>query len=76
MDSIRILRLDAGLFNTTPAGCIPMGESVDAGGIQRIWGDFNCDGEANALDSLMVLRFDAGLDVDLPANCPDLGASA
>ena len=68
VDSVRILRLDAGLFTTTPSGCPPMGGEVQT----WIWGDINCDGP-DPVDSVLVLRFDAGLRVDVPPGCPGLG---
>jgi hypothetical protein len=40
-------------------------------GVERRWGDTNCDGAVDALDALADLRFDAGLSVSLPGGCPD-----
>ncbi|MEX2392231.1 MAG: CAP domain-containing protein [Dehalococcoidia bacterium] len=72
VDSIRVLRLDAGLESATPAGCPNMGETVFVGGVQHIWGDVNCSGEADPTDATALLRFDAGLDVTMGPSCPDL----
>lgn len=75
VDSVRILRLDAGLATTTPAGCPILGDGVLSNGAPFIWGDIDCSGKADAIDSLLVLRYDAGYYVSLAAGCPDLGAS-
>lgn len=72
LDSIRVLRLDAGLSTTTPATCLPMGEPLFVNGTLRLWGDVNCDG-LDPVDAVLMLRFDAGLPVQAPAGCPSLG---
>ena len=72
VDSLRVLRLDAGLLTTTPAGCPPMGSEVSMNGTLLLWGDVNCDG-LDPVDSILILRFDAGLPVQAPAGCPSLG---
>jgi len=72
MDSIRVLRLDAGLSTTTPVTCPPMGEPLLVNGTLRLWGDVNCDG-LSSMDAILILRHAAGLPVQVPAGCPGLG---
>jgi len=72
IDSLRVLRLDAGLSTTTPGTCLPMGEPLFVNGTLRLWGDVNCDGP-DPVDSVLMLRHDAGLPVQVPAGCPSLG---
>jgi len=72
VDSIRVLRLDAGLFTTTPSSCPQMGSEVFVNGIVQLWGDVNCDG-VDPVDAILMLRFDAGLPIPAPAGCPSLG---
>jgi hypothetical protein len=44
-------------------------------GVERVWGDVNCNDSPDPVDSLLVLRFDAGLAVNNPqAGCPATGA--
>ncbi|HUF52287.1 MAG TPA: CAP domain-containing protein [Dehalococcoidia bacterium] len=73
IDSIRILRLDAGLSSSTPAGCPILGDGVLVQSVPRIWGDVDCSGKPAAMDSLLILRYDAGYAVSQPPGCPDLG---
>ena len=70
VDSIRVLRLDAGLFTSTPQDCPAMGEQVFTGGRFWVWGDFNCRDGVDPVDSILLLRTDAGLDVPVAAGCP------
>jgi len=72
IDSIRVLRLDAGLSTTTPGTCLPMGAQLFVNGTLRLWGDVNCDG-LNPVDAVLLLRHDAGLPVQVPVGCPGLG---
>ncbi len=72
IDSLRVLRLDAGLSTTTPGTCLPMGEPLFVNGTLRLWGDVNCDG-LDPVDAVLMLRYDAGLSVQTPAGCPSLG---
>jgi hypothetical protein len=58
VDSLTVLRYDAGLPVTPPEDCI------------LLTADINCDGEVNPIDSLGILRFDAGLPVSQPDDCP------
>jgi hypothetical protein len=64
VDSLTVLRYDAGLPVTPPEDCI------------LATADVNCDGEVNPVDSLGILRFDAGLPVSQPGDCPALGESS
>ncbi len=73
IDSLKILRADAGLGNTAVPGCPEIGDLALINGVQRIWGDVNCSGQVDPVDSLVLLRYDAGLSVNLPAGCPKLG---
>jgi hypothetical protein len=50
-----------------------MGEEVQVGGTSRLWGDFDCSGDADPVDALKVLRHYAGLSVARPTECPDPG---
>jgi hypothetical protein len=64
VDSLTVLRYDAGLPVLPAEECI------------LLTADINCDGEVNPVDSLGILRFDAGLPVSQPEGCPLLGAGA
>lgn len=64
VDSLTVLRYDAGLSVTPPEDCI------------LATADINCDGEVNPIDSLGILRYDAGLPVSQPNDCPLLGPAA
>ena len=64
VDSLIVLRYDAGLPVTPTEDCI------------LATADVNCDGEVNPVDSLGILRFDAGLPVSQPEDCPALGGSS
>jgi TolB protein len=73
IDSLKLLRFDAGLpiSNTNP--CADIGEQVLIGDLALTWGDVDCDGSVNPVDSLKVLRFDAGLPVAQEPGCPPMG---
>jgi hypothetical protein len=58
VDSLTVLRYDAGLSVTPTEDCI------------LATADVNCDGNINPVDSLGILRFDAGLTVSQPDDCP------
>ena len=73
IDSLKILRADAGLGNPIVAGCPEIGDEALINGVLRIWGDMNCNGSVDPVDSLVLLRFDAGLSINVPAGCPALG---
>ncbi|HEY5639059.1 MAG TPA: right-handed parallel beta-helix repeat-containing protein [Dehalococcoidia bacterium] len=74
IDSLKVLRADAGLGNVEPAGCPTIGEVVQVGGVGRIWGDVDCSTALSPVDALKILREDAGLGVDQPEGCPDMGS--
>jgi hypothetical protein len=73
IDSLKVLRHDAGLAVAQPAGCPEMGAAVTVDAVARTWADDDCSGEVNPIDSLKTLRFDAGLAVVQPAGCPEMG---
>jgi uncharacterized protein YkwD len=73
VDSIRILRLDAGLFTSVSPPCPAMGTLILLNGHTFVWGDADCSGQANPIDATVVLRYDAGFDPDLGPGCPPLG---
>jgi hypothetical protein len=73
VDSLLVLRHDAGL-STNTGDCPPLGDGVGVAGVtERVWGDIDCSGEVNPVDSLKLLRFDAGLGVAQEPGCPVLG---
>lgn len=59
IDSLLILRFDAGLWPAPPC--------IDAA-------DVNCDGARDVIDALGVLRFDAGLEVAQDPGCTPVGS--
>ena len=73
IDSLKLLRHDAGLGVTYPGPCLMIGEETTINGIDLTWGDVDCDGVIGAIDGLKVLRFDAGLSVQQQQPCPPLG---
>ncbi|MEX1195414.1 MAG: choice-of-anchor Q domain-containing protein [Dehalococcoidia bacterium] len=73
IDSLAVLRADAGLQVTQGANCVPLGDSGEFDGTNRIWGDFDCSGGMSPVDSLKILQFDSGFQPIQPANCPDFG---
>jgi hypothetical protein len=73
IDSLKILRADAGLGNPSVPGCPDIGDEALINGVLRIWGDMNCSGSVDPVDSLVLLRYDAGLSINIPADCPELG---
>ncbi len=73
VDSLKVLRTDAGLGNTQPPGCPAIGDEVLVDGVTRIWADVDCSLALNPVDSLKILRVDAGLNVDQQAGCPGMG---
>jgi hypothetical protein len=72
VDTLKLLRFDAGLNVQQGAGCPPLGGAV-AASAALVWGDVDCNGNAGPVDGLKVLRFDAGLSVQQEADCPDIG---
>ncbi|MCH8052081.1 MAG: hypothetical protein IIC86_08700 [Chloroflexi bacterium] len=78
VDSLLLLRHDAGLSVNLPAGCDAIGSvGVAARGSSAVnsKGDMNCDGSVNPVDSLLLLRHDAGLNVNLPGGCDAIGSN-
>ena len=74
MDSLFVLRFDAGLPTDTGA-CSDMGQVIDVQNASlHSWGDVDCSGEVTPVDSLKILRYDAGLSVSQEADCPPIGA--
>ncbi|MEX2390972.1 MAG: hypothetical protein WD904_05185 [Dehalococcoidia bacterium] len=77
VDSLKVLRHDAGLSITQEAPCPDAGESVlvvwDADSENEDWGDADCSGGVDPIDSLKILRYDAGLFYIQQEPCPDIG---
>jgi hypothetical protein len=73
IDSLLILRYDAGLSVNTPAGCPLPDATVVASASAVEWADVDCGGSANPIDALKLLRADSGLPVNQPLDCPDIG---
>jgi hypothetical protein len=71
IDSLKILRFDAGLSVAQAAGCPEAGSTTSVDGTDRLWGDLDCGDSVDPIDSLKTLRFDAGLSVSQSAGCPD-----
>jgi len=75
IDSLFVLRSDAGLPTNT-GSCPDMGQEIEVlNASPHIWGDVDCTGTMTPVDSLKVLRFDAGLGVSQEANCPEVGST-
>ena len=73
VDSLFVLRGDAGLPTNT-GGCPPMGAEIEVlGASPHIWGDVDCTGDMSPVDALKLLRFDAGLGVVHEVGCPPIG---
>jgi hypothetical protein len=70
VDSLKVLRHDAGLSVAQAAQCPPFGTTF--GGV--LWSDVDCTVAVNPVDSLKLLRFDAGLSVSQEAGCPLIGS--
>lgn len=75
VDSLKILRKDAGLTVDQAAGCPALAVAVIVDAISRLWGDVDCGGSFTPVDSLKILRSDAGLSVDQAAGCPEIGST-
>lgn len=77
IDSLLLLRHDAGLSVNLPSGCQTIGSTVGSAARSPAAvhpkGDMNCNGSVNPIDSLLLLRHDAGLNVNLPAGCDAIG---
>ena len=75
VDSLAILRADAGLQATQGPDCITLGDIALFDGDAWIWGDFDCSGSMSPVDALKVLQYDSGFQPIQPADCPDFGDS-
>jgi len=73
VDSLFVLRGDAGLPTNTGL-CPDMGASIEVlNASPHIWGDVDCNGAMTPVDSLKTLRFDAGLSASQEEGCPGMG---
>ena len=73
VDSLSVLRADAGLSVNQGSPCLDLGELAFFDGIQRIWGDFDCSGNMNPVDALKILQYDSGFAPGQAAGCPSFG---
>ena len=74
MDSLFVLRGDAGLPTNT-GNCPNMGQDIEVlNASPHIWGDVDCTGAMTPVDSLKILRFDAGLSASQEVNCPEMAS--
>jgi Tol biopolymer transport system component len=74
IDSLLVLRHDAGLSVSVAQGCPQPDAQVSVDGIDRLYADSDCAGDVNPIDSLKLLRFDAGLSVNQEEGCPLIGS--
>jgi hypothetical protein len=78
VDSLKVLRADAGLSVSQESACPTPGESMDviwdSENTNEMWGDADCNDSLDPVDSLKILRFDAGLFYIQQEPCPDIGA--
>jgi hypothetical protein len=78
VDSLKVLRADAGLSVSQGTACPSMEEMVhviwDSEATDEAWGDADCNDQLDPVDSLKILRFDAGLFYIQQEPCPDIGA--
>jgi hypothetical protein len=72
VDTLKLLRFDAGLSVQQASGCPQMGVPATASVVLN-WGDVDCSGNVDPVDGLKVLRHDAGLSVQQEADCVDIG---
>ncbi|MEX0684331.1 MAG: hypothetical protein WD904_12570 [Dehalococcoidia bacterium] len=75
VDSLLVLRFDAGLSTSAPAGC-PLPGTLLYVPFQccgTAWGNVDCLSGVNPVDSLKILLADAGTPTDQPAGCPEIG---
>jgi hypothetical protein len=73
VDSLAVLRGDAGLGVNQGNPCVDLGDLAFFDGIQRIWGDFDCSGGMNPVDALKILQYDSGFSPGQAVGCPDFG---
>ncbi|MCH8200629.1 MAG: hypothetical protein IIB85_01765 [Chloroflexi bacterium] len=75
IDSLKVLRSDAGLPVSQTGDCPVIGSNVTVDGTARLWNDVDCGGAVNPIDSLKTLRHDAGLSVSQSAGCPGVATT-
>ena len=75
VDSLKVLRSDAGLSVSQTGNCPGIASSVTVDGTARLWNDVDCGGSVNPVDSLKTLRHDAGLSVSQTGDCPDVATT-
>jgi hypothetical protein len=75
IDSLKILRSDAGLPVSATGDCPVIASNVTVDGTPRLWNDVDCGGAVNPVDSLKTLRYDAGLSVSQAAGCPGVATT-
>ncbi len=75
VDSLKVLRKDAGLSVEQAAGCPSLALAVIVDATSRLWPDVDCGGSLTPVDSLKILRFDAGVSVDQAVGCPLIGSA-
>ncbi len=73
VDSLIVLRADAGLSVTLGSPCAPLGDFGLFDGVSRMWGDFDCDLSLNPIDSLKILQYDSGFEPIQTGDCPAFG---
>ena len=71
-DAIDVLAIIAGLAIGYTPPCPATGNPVIVDGVQRLWGDWNCDGSFDEQDMLAIVGHFAGT-FDTPGGCPDIG---
>lgn len=72
-DPLQALLEIGGLPGDTAEFCPFFGTPVEADGVERVFGDVNCDGGANARDAVELLADLAGIGATT-GGCPDVGA--
>lgn len=73
VDSLTVLRADAGLFVLLGEPCAPPGDIGLFDGISRTWADFDCDLSMSPIDALKILQFDSGFQPIQTGDCPNYG---
>ena len=73
-DPLQALLEIGGLSGDTAEFCPFFGTPVEADGVDRVFGDVNCDGVANARDAVELLAEVAGIGATT-GDCPDVGAA-
>ncbi len=73
VDSLAVLRADAGLFVSLGSPCAPLGDVGLFDGVSRMWGDFDCDLSMSPIDALKILQYDSGFSPIQTGACPGFG---